>query len=154
MIAALLMAISITLPPKPPIEPPIEPCEVYQAQQRYELIENEGLVRIKISCYIAPQGAHTADGSVPIEGYCSGNKEHIGQDLILYDNDLNPVGRYEIRDVGGHPLLMNGGAIDFYRDSLSRCYDFVAEHGTYAYIKYVDRNEGKDEETVSGNLLE
>ena len=118
-------------------------------EQRF--IEEEGLIRIKVSCYIASPGAHTADGSVPIEGYCSGNVEHMGQDLILYDDNLIPVGRYEIRDIGGHHLLRSGEAIDFYRDSLERCYEFIGEHGSYAYIKYVDRNEGTDGETVSGN---
>lgn len=123
---------------------PTDVCEVYKAIERQRFIEEEGLVRIKISCYIAPAGARTADGSVPVEGYCSGNKEHLGQDLILYDKNLIPVGRYEIRDVGGHKLLRNGEAIDFYRDSLERCYSFVADHGSYAYIKYVERGEEVD----------
>jgi hypothetical protein len=118
-------------------------------EQRF--IEEEGLIRIKVSCYTASPGAHTADGSIPIEGYCSGNVEHMGQDLILYDDDLIPVGRYEIRDIGGHHLLQSGEAIDFYRDSLSRCYEFLENHGSYAYIKYVDRTEVLGEEEVSGN---
>jgi hypothetical protein len=122
--------------------------QLHEVIQRQKIIEEEGLVRIKISCYIAGPGAHTADGSIPIEGYCSGNKEHLGQDLILYDEDLIPVGRYEIRDVGGHPMLRNGTAIDFYRDSLERCYEFVADHGSYAYIKYVERGEKVDGITV------
>lgn len=109
------------------------------AQQKY--IEENGLVRIRVSCYIAPANARTADGSLCKEGYCAGNSETIGKDLILYDNDLIPVGRYEIRDVGGHPMLQNGTAIDFYRDSLDRCYEFIGTHGDYAYIKYVPREE-------------
>ena len=143
---ALLVALMCMVPFKPNIE-------LIDTLTEQRFIEENNLVRIKISCYIASPGAHTADGSVPIEGYCSGNKEHMGQDLILYDEDLVAVGRYEIRDVGGHALLRSGKAIDFYRDNLSRCYKFVAEHGSYAYIQYIDRSEGKDEE-ISGDSVE
>lgn len=125
--------------------------ELHEALEEQRFIEDEGLIRIKVSCYIASPGAHTADGSIPIEGYCSGNKEHLGQDLILYDENLIPVGRYEVRDIGGHHLLKSGEAIDFYRDSLARCYEFLEEHGSYAYIKYIDRTEVLGEEEVSGN---
>lgn len=143
---ALLVALMCMVPWKPNIK-------LIDTIAEQKFIEENNLIRIKISCYIASPGAHTADGSIPIEGYCSGNKEHLGQDLILYDEDLVAVGRYEIRDVGGHPMLRNGTAIDFYRDSLSRCYEFVATHGSYAYIQYIDRNEGKDEE-ISGDSVE
>ena len=126
-----------------PCKPNLQLLETIQEQK---IIQEKGLVRVKVSCYIAPSDAHTADGSIVREGICAGNKDTIGKDLILYDENLNAVGRYEIRDVGGHHLLKSGEAIDFYRDSLERCYEFVAEHGSYVYIEYIDRSEGKENE--------
>ncbi|MBP5608358.1 MAG: hypothetical protein J6X66_08855 [Lachnospiraceae bacterium] len=121
-----------------PLKPNLQLIETLKEQK---FIEENGLVRVKVSCYVAPENARTADGSLCKEGYCAGNSQTIGKDLILFDDDLVAVGRYQIRDVGGHELLQSGKAIDFYRDSLPRCYEFVENHGSYVWIKYVDRDE-------------
>lgn len=136
--AVLIMLMCIV-----PWKPNFQLLETIQEQK---IIQEKGLVRVKVSCYTASPDAHTADGSIVREGICAGNKDTIGKDLILYDKNLIAVGRYEIRDVGGHHLLKSGEAIDFYRDSLERCYEFVAEHGSYVYIEYIDRSEGKENE--------
>ena len=150
MIAALLMAITITLPP---IEPPIEPCEVYQAQQRYSFIEENGLVRVKVSCYYAEPGAKTADGSIPVEGMVSSNRQHLGMDMVLYTDDLIPEARFQCTDIGGHKMLQDGTAVDFYRSDYSRCVSFVKDHSPYVWVKWGEREEAEDE-TVSGNSVE
>lgn len=135
MKAALLIAlIGIVLPP-------VEPCQVYQAQQWYDFIEEHNLQRVKVSCYIAGEGAHTADGSVPIEGMVSSNKDHLGMDMILYTNDLVAEARFQCTDVGGHPMLQNGTAVDFYRDDIGRCWDFVNTHSAYVWVEWIEREE-------------
>lgn len=137
MIAAFLMAISITLPPKPPIEPPIVPCEVYQAQQRYNFISENDLVLVKVSCYYAEPCARTASGEIPVEGMISSNRQHLGMDMLLFDENLNVEARFYCSDIGGHEMLQNGTAVDFYRNDLDRCWQFVNEHKPYVYVKWI-----------------
>ena len=125
---------------------PIELSQVYQAEQRYEFIEEHNLQRVKVSCYIAGEGAHTADGSVPIEGMVSSNKAHLGMDMILYTDDLLPEARFQCTDIGGHHMLQNGTAVDFYRSDLSRCWQFVNAHSSYVWVEWIPREEGRDGE--------
>lgn len=118
------------------------------AQQKY--IEEEGLELVYLSCYL-PTGNRTADGSIPYEGVVSSNREHLGQDCIVFDQDLNAVMRLECRDIGGNSMLVAGTAIDIFVPTMERAYEIKARYGDYVYVRWVDRNEGKDEETVSGN---
>ena len=136
---ALLIALTM-------LTAPIELSQVYQAQQRYDFIEEHNLQRVKVSCYIAGEGAHTADGSVPIEGMVSSNKEHLGMDMILYTDDLIPEARFQCTDMGGHPMLQNGTAVDFYRDDIDRCWSFVNTHSSYVWVEWIEREDGRDEE--------
>ena len=136
---ALLAALSM-------LTAPITLSEVYLACQRYDFIEEHNLQRVKVSCYIAGEGAHTADGSIPIEGMVSSNREHLGMDMILYTDDLIPEARFQCTDMGGHPMLQNGTAVDFYRSDLSRCWDFVNTHSSYVWVEWIPREDGTDEE--------
>lgn len=120
---------------------PIELSQVYQAEQRYDFIEEHNLQRVKVSCYIAGEGAHTADGSVPVEGMVSSNKSHLGMDMILYTDDLLPEAHFQCTDVGGHPMLQNGTAVDIYRDNMDRCWQFVNTHSSYVWVEWVEREE-------------
>lgn len=122
----------------------IEPCEVWKAQQRYEFIESHNLQRVKVSCYIAGKGAHTADGSIPVEGMVSSNREHLGMDMVLYTDDLIVEARFQCTDIGGHPMLKNGTAVDFYRDNMDRCWEFVNTHSQYVWVEWIER-EGEEE---------
>lgn len=125
------------------IPPPIEPCAVWQALQRFEFIQEHNLQRVKVSCYIAPEGAHTADGSVCYEGIVASNQQHLGMDMILYTDDLVAEARFECRDVGGNSMLQAGTAIDIYRDSLDRAWSFVGDHSEYVWIEWIPREEGR-----------
>ena len=120
---------------------PIELSQVYQAEQRYDFIEEHNLQRVKVSCNIAGEGAHTADGSVPVEGMVSSNREHLGMDMILYTDDLIPEARFQCTDMGGHPMLQNGTAVDFYRSDMNRCWQFVNTHSSYVWVEWVEREE-------------
>lgn len=133
---ALLIGMLIGIVP-----PPIEPCPVYQTQKQYEFIEEHNLQRVKVSCYIAPEGARTADGTPCYEGIVSSNKEHLGMDMILYTDDLFPEARFECRDIGGNSMLVNGTAIDIFRSDISRCWAFVGEHSEYVWVEWVERED-------------
>lgn len=114
--------------------------------QELDFIEEHNLQRVKVSCYIAPEGAHTADGSLCYEGIVSSNREHLGMDMILYTDDLVAEARYECRDVGGHPMLQNGTAVDFYASNIDRAWDFVGRHSEYVWVEWIPREEGTDED--------
>lgn len=138
---ALALALLISIAP-----PPLEPCQVYQAQKRYEFIEEHQLQRVKVSCYIAPEGARTADGTPCYEGIVSSNREHLGMDMILYTDDLFPEALYECRDIGGNSMLVAGTAVDFYAASMERAWQFVGNHSEYVWIEWIPREEGKADE--------
>jgi hypothetical protein len=135
---ALALALLISIVP-----PPLEPCQVYQAQKRYEFIEEHNLQRVYLSCYL-PTGNNCADGTPPVEGVVSSNREHLGMDCIVYDADLTAVMRLECRDIGGHKMLREGTAIDVYRDSMERAYQLRDEYGLYVWVEWINREETED----------
>ena len=139
---ALLMALllSVTHPTAP-----IEPCTVWQAVQRYDFIAEHHLKRVYLSCYLAT-GNNCADGTPPREGVVSSNRENLGKDCIVYDDDLVAVMRLECRDIGGHEKLRNGTAIDVFRSSYDRALQLREEYGVYVWIEWTEREEGTDED--------
>ena len=138
---ALTIALLISIVP-----PLLEPCQVWQALKRYEFIEEHNLKRVKVSCYIAPEGARTADGTPCYEGIVSSNRDHLGMDMVLYTDDLVPEALFECRDVGGNSMLVNGTAVDIYRDNIDRCWAFVGEHSEYVWVEWIPREEGRADE--------
>jgi len=133
---ALTIALLISIVP-----PLLEPCQVWQALKRYEFIEEHQLKRVKVSCYIAPEGARTADGTPCYEGIVSSNREHLGMDMILYTDDLFPEALYECRDIGGNSMLVAGTAVDFYAASMERAWQFVGNHSEYVWVEWVERED-------------
>ena len=117
--------------------------ELHETLDEQRIIEEEGLEWVRLSCYTAPKSAHCADGEPVHEGVCSSNKEHIGKLCVLYDENLNPVDAFWCHDVGSNKMLVNGTAVDIYRDNLDRCYEFIRKHGDYAFVKWVDVKEEK-----------
>lgn len=126
--------------------------ELHEALEEQRVIEEEGLERVYLSCYL-PTGFNCADGTPPYEGVVSSNKEHLGMDCIIYDNNLIPVMRLECRDIGGNKLLREGKAIDVFRSDMTRALQLKKEYGDYVYIKWINRSEGY-EEAVSSNSVE
>lgn len=92
---------------------------------------------IVISCYL-PTGHRTADGTVPYEGICASNRDHLGQTAMLFDSDMRFVGFFEVKDTGGHHLLREGKAVDIYRDNMDRARDFIRENGDHGYVVWLD----------------
>lgn len=135
---ALTLALLISIAP-----PPLEPCQVYQAQKRYEFIEEHNLQRVYLSCYL-PTGYNCADGTPPVEGVVSSNREHLGMDCIVYDDSLTAMMRLECRDVGGHKMLKDGTAIDVFRNDMSRALELREEYGDHVWIEWIPREEADD----------
>lgn len=118
---------------------PIDVSKCYMVAQEQKFIEEHHLERVYLSCYL-PTGNKTADGTVPYEGICSCNKEHLGMDCIMYDaKTLTPVARWECRDIGGNSLLKAGKAIDVFRTDMARAKQLKAEYGDYVYIEWIER---------------
>lgn len=114
--------------------------ELRNAMEEQAYIESEGLERVRLSCYL-PTGNRTADGSIPYEGICASNREHMGQTCIMYDKDLQEVARWECRDIGGNQLLREGKAIDVYRDTMDGAKEMIATYGDYVYVKWMEDEE-------------
>lgn len=118
---------------------------LFEAEAEARYIQEQGLELVKLSCYL-PTGNNTADGSVPKEGIVSCNREHLGMDCILYDEDFLPVARFECRDIGGNKLLREGKAIDVFRNDMQRAQEFIRTNKPYVYIKWIPRDyEGEIE---------
>ena len=91
---------------------------------------------VRISCYL-PTGNTTYDGTVPYEGIIAANKEHLGDMALLFDAEMNLIGMYEVRDIGGNSLLKSGRAVDVFRDDIDRAYDFIKEYGDHGYVVWI-----------------
>ena len=101
----------------------------------------DDLQKVRCTCYL-PTGNKTADGTVPYEGICASNRDHLGDVAVLYSVDGEFIGFFECRDVGGHRKLRNGTAIDIYRDDMYRAWEWVGEWGDYVYIYWIEGGVG------------
>lgn len=99
------------------------------------------LQKVRCTCYL-PTGNKTADGTVPYEGICASNRDHLGDVAVLYSVDGEFIGFFECRDVGGHRKLRNGTAIDIYRDSMDRAWEWVGEWGDHVYVYWIEGANG------------
>lgn len=130
---------ALIVPVQMMIVSPLPNFELIETILEQKTIEEEGLERVYLSCYL-PTGNKTADGTVPYEGIISSNREHLGMDCIMYDQEtLTPVARWECRDIGGNRMLQEGRAIDVYRDNMERALQLKREYGDYVYVKWVER---------------
>lgn len=91
---------------------------------------------VRCTCYL-PTGNRTADGTVPYEGIIASNREHLGDMAILLTMDGEIIGMFEARDLGGHRKLRNGTAIDVYRDTMERAWEWVHSYGDYVQIIWI-----------------
>lgn len=101
----------------------------------------EDLQKVRCTCYL-PTGNKTADGTVPYEGICASNRDHLGDVAVLYSVDGEFIGFFECRDIGGHSKLRNGTAIDIYRDSMDHAWEWVGEWGDYVYVYWIEEVYG------------
>lgn len=96
----------------------------------------DDLPKVRCTCYL-PTGNKTYDGTVPYEGICASNKDHLGDVALLYSCDGEFIGFFECRDIGGNSRLKNGTAIDIYRDDMDSAWDWIHEWGDYVYVFWI-----------------
>ena len=112
-------------------------------------------MRVEMTCYHYT-GNLCRNGKEPREGTCAYLKEYFGDYLIVaYEDDNGQpgelIGYFEVYDTGyGRPTehlkedgtpygtLELGMSIDIYRDTLDRCYEFIAEHGDHCFIQIIE----------------
>lgn len=92
---------------------------------------------VRCTCYL-PTGNKTADGTIPYEGICASNREHLGDVALVWSMDGEWIGFFECRDIGGNAKLRNGTAIDIYRDDMSGAKEWIATYGDYVQIVWVE----------------
>ena len=99
-----------------------------------------GCELMRCTCYL-PTGNKTADGTLPYEGICASNREHLGQVAVVYDLDLRIVGFYECRDTGSHERLQDGTRIDIFRETEEGVREWQQTVGDYVIVQWV-KGEG------------
>jgi hypothetical protein len=104
------------------------------ADPNIDLPEKE---RVRCTCYL-PTGNKTADGTIPFEGICASNRDHLGDVALVWSEAGEFIGYFECRDIGGNRKLRNGTAIDIFRDDMSRAKEWVSTYGDYVYIIWVE----------------
>lgn len=111
-----------------------------EAVAEQKVIEEEGLVKVKLSCYL-PTGNPTADGTIPYRGIIASNEEHLGMMALMFDDDMCQVAVWECRDIGGNQMLRDGTAIDIFVNNIEEGRDIIERYNGYAYIKWLTREE-------------
>ena len=103
--------------------------------------------KMRVTCYTSSEGAITASGTMVHEGIVAASRDYMDCVAILYDEDMNFVGFFEVKDTGAGidtdgdgkgDSIKKGLSIDVYRDTLDRCYDWIEEYGDYMYVQFVE----------------
>ena len=100
----------------------------------------DGCQIMRCTCYL-PTGNKTADGTIPYEGICASNREHLGQVAVVYTMDMEFVGFYEARDTGSHEDLQNGTRIDIFRETEAGIREWQNTVGDWVIVQWV-KGEG------------
>lgn len=107
--------------------------------------------RIRCTCYTSTEGHTTASGTPVHEGIVAGKRSWMGKTAIIYDMNMNLIGIYEFKDTGAGidtdgdgkgDSIIRGKSIDIYRDTLDRCYEWIALYGDYVYMQIVEGAAG------------
>ncbi len=124
--------------PTPTPEPTAAAVQMPTVAEPIPTVEGtEGLQYYRITCYL-PTGNCCADGTYPYPGTLASNYEHLGQDCILYRADnLEVIGRYTSHDVGGHPDLVNGTALDIFVPDMDAAWSWIRTNGVNVYVKWL-----------------
>lgn len=102
---------------------------------------NGSMVKMRCTCYL-PSGFNCADGTPPYFGAVASNHANMGRNFTMYRKDLTEVGRFTVHDVGGHPDLVNGTALDIFTETIDDAWAFLyancwVEGGSwYAWVEW------------------
>ena len=99
----------------------------------------DGCQIMRCTCY-TPTGNKTADGTIPFEGICASNREHLGQVAVVWTRDMEFVGYFECRDTGSHEGLVNGTRIDIFRETEKGVREWQQTVGDWVIVQWVSGN--------------
>lgn len=95
--------------------------------------------------YYLETGNKCANGKIPRFGICSYNKDYIGQTAIVYSENGQLIGYFEIYDTGygrdsynGKGTIENEECIDIFMESDAEGKEFIKKYGNEVYVKIVD----------------
>lgn len=91
---------------------------IFPLQSNAEEVYREP-VRMEATAY--DYGKLTAAGVPVREGICAGKREWIGKTAVIYNNQMELIGIYEILDTGGDERIRNGTCLDIYIPDEQRC---------------------------------
>lgn len=103
--------------------------------------------KIRCTCYTAKEGSVTASGEEVREGIIAGKRAWMGKKAILYDMNLKIIGIYEFKDTGAGidtdgdgkgDSIKIGKSVDVYRNTLTRCNDWISAYGDYVYMQIIE----------------
>lgn len=78
----------------------------------------------------------TANGSPVHIGGCACNT-HLGDVAIIYSQDGEYLGTFEVNDVGGTDGLINGRVIDVWFPDMDACKAYMELTGGVVYVQWV-----------------
>ena len=114
-------------------------ADLHEALDEQRFIEENNLELVTLSCYTSTRNKN-ASGNLPREGTCSSNREHLGMDVVIYDENFIPIDRLRCEDTGGNILLRQGKAIDVYRDTYERCVQYIKAHPKKIYVQWIEHD--------------
>lgn len=110
------------------------PLSVHATERdMYEAEENKygDPIPIELTAYCID--GTTASGKHTREGIVAGKKEWIGMTVILYDENMEYIGTYEVLDTGGKKIRQ-GKVIDIWLPTYDECIQFGRQKGYYQLI--------------------
>ena len=77
----------------------------------------------------------TADGSATREGICAGKPEWLGEGYVavVYDNDWEFLGMYEVKDTGGE-RIKKGKTLDIWLPTHEECIEFGRKKDCHVFL--------------------
>ena len=104
-----------------------------------EIVIPDGCEVVRCTCYL-PTGNRTADGTIPYEGICASNREHLGMVAVVWTQDGEFCGYFECRDTGSHEELKNGTRIDIFRNDMDGVREWQNTVGDWVIVQWVSGN--------------
>ena len=90
----------------------------------YEYEPYSDAIRLDIEATAYCYGTTTASGKQVREGIAAMAKEYMGKTAIVYSEDFELIGIYEVEDTGGDDRIKNGQCIDIYIPSHEEAIQF------------------------------
>lgn len=107
--------------------------------------------RIRVTCYTAKEGKHTASGEEVRKGIVAVKREWMqaNEKIALFRCNKDGskgelIGIFDCKDTGygktesnGKGSIQNGHVIDVFQPTLKECYAWIKEYGDYCYFSRI-----------------